>query len=157
MIRRVTTRAVIIKNGMIFCVKQRNSAGQTVDYWCTPGGGLDIREPLVTGLKREIIEETGVNPEIGNLVLIQQFVDSKGREQMEFFFHVTNADDFENIDLNKTTHGSHEIDEFGFVDPATTYILPKILRQIDLSNIDKIERPMIINQIPLNAEKISTD
>lgn len=148
MIRRVTTRGVIAHEGKIFCVKQRNSAGQVVDYWCTPGGGLDAGEPIITGLIREMIEETGVNPVVGNLLLIQQFIDSKGREQLELFFHITNSQDYLNINLSDTSHGEAEIDEFAFVNPATTHILPKILKEIDLNNVGKIDKPIIINEIP---------
>ena len=151
MVRRVTARGVIVHNGKLFCVKQRNSAGQVVDYWCTPGGGLDIGEPIITGLVREMIEETGIKPKIGNLVLIQQFIDSKGREQLEFFFHVTNSEDYLNINLKNTSHGKHEIDDFAFVDAKTTHILPVSLKEIDFGSLNTLQKPLIINEIPKDA------
>lgn len=137
MIRRVCTRGIILKNNKIFAVRQKNSAGQEVDYWCTPGGGLDVGEPILEGLKREFIEETGVKPSIGRLLIVQQFIDSKGREQLELFFEILNVDDFDNIDLSQTTHGEIELAEFGFVDPKHTHIKPSILSNIDLNNIDQ--------------------
>ncbi len=148
MIRKVKVRGVIVKDGKLFCVKHISHEGRVLEHWSTPGGGLDIGEPLISGLIREMIEETGVKPVIGNLLLIQQFVDSKNREQLVMFFHITNAEDYQNVNLSDTTHGVKEIHDFGFVDPKTTNILPKILKEMDINNIDKIKKPLIINEIP---------
>jgi ADP-ribose pyrophosphatase YjhB (NUDIX family) len=142
--RRVCVRGIILKDSKLFAVRQNNSAGEEVDYWCTPGGGLDIGESILDGLSREIIEETGIKPVIGKLLLIQQFIDPKGREQLELFFEVTNPDDFTNIDLSNTTHGEIELLDFGFVDPKNTYLMPKILSEVELL---KIEQPILINEL----------
>ena len=157
MIRKVKVRGVIAKDGKLFCVKHIGHDGKVVEHWSTPGGGLDIGESLITGLMREMVEETGVKPVIGNLLLIQQFFDSKDREQMEFFFHITNTDDYADVKLSGTSHGEIEIDDFGFKDPVTTHILPKILREIDLNNIDKILKPIIFNEIPAGTKPSSQD
>ena len=73
------------------------------------------------------VEETGIKPVVGNLLYIQQFTHGD-KEYLEFFFHVTNSEDYLDIDLTKTTHGMEEIEEIGFVDPATTHILPEFLK-----------------------------
>ena len=87
--RRVNLRAVIFKDGKLFCQRLKNSHTlHDSDFWCTPGGGIDFGESLYEGLTREMIEETGVKPVIGNILFIQQFMDGE-REQLEFFFHVT--------------------------------------------------------------------
>lgn len=142
--RRVCVRGIILKDGKIFAVKQNNSVGQKVDYWCTPGGGLDEGEPILDGLKREIIEETGINPVIGKLLILQQFISPRGNEQLELFFEITNTEDFNDIDLTKTSHGEIELLEYGFVDPKTTYLMPKILSEVEL---DKIDQPVLINEL----------
>lgn len=140
--RRVNVRGIIINDkGELFCQRltARNSDGR--NFWCTPGGGLDDMEELTAGLKREMIEETGVEPEIGSLLFIQQFAESGENsahgpsEQLEFFFHITNWQDYENIDLKATTHGVAEIAECGFVDPKTTHILPATLCEIDINQL----------------------
>ena len=130
--RRVNLRGIIIKDGKLFCQKPINSHTiHTNEFWCTPGGGIDFGESLYEGLTREMIEETGVKPEIGNLLFIQQFMDGE-REQLEFFFHIKNADDYETLDFENTTHGTIEVAEYGFVDPKTTNILPAFLTEIDI-------------------------
>ena len=137
--RRVNVRGIIINDqGEIFCQRltARNSDGR--NFWCTPGGGLEMGESLLDGLRREMIEETGVKPEIGKLLFIQQFAESGEQsahgpnEQLEFFFLITNWQDYQHINLEQTSHGVEEVAECGFVDPKTTRILPSYLTEIDL-------------------------
>jgi 8-oxo-dGTP pyrophosphatase MutT (NUDIX family) len=112
------------------CVRLKKYADKPIgaggDYWCLPGGGVDVGEPLLPALEREMVEELGIKPVIGNLLYVQQFVYGD-TEQMEFFFHVTNAEDYLNIDLAKTTHGAIEIAAVDFINPAKDYTLPTFL------------------------------
>ena len=137
--RRVNVRGIIINNkGEIFCQKLTANTGKGHDFWCTPGGGLEMGEGLLDGLHREMIEETGVKPEIGKLLFIQQFAESGEQsahgpnEQLEFFFLITNWQDYQQIDLEQTSHGVEEVAECGFVNPKTTRILPSYLTEVNL-------------------------
>ena len=132
--RRVNLRGIIVKDGKLFCQQIKNNHSNTKEqFWCTPGGGIDFGESLHEGLTREIIEETGVTPVIGNLLFIQQFHDGS-KEQLEFFFHIKNADDYETIDLTATSHGLEEIERCGFIKPITHHILPRFLSEIHLQD-----------------------
>jgi ADP-ribose pyrophosphatase YjhB (NUDIX family) len=126
--RRVSVRAIILHEGKMLCARLKADANNPAKgtYWSTPGGGLDDGESLLNGLRREMIEETGIAPRVGGLLYIQQFPYGD-REYLEFFFHVTNAEDYLQIDLAKTTHGQAEIEEIAFIDPATSYLLPAFL------------------------------
>ena len=131
--RRVCVRGLINKDGKLFAQKLKNKEGTVNEYWCTPGGGVDPLESLHDALVREMIEETGIAPEIGRLVLIQQFSTRNSTthevdEQLEFFFEVTNVDDYETVDISSTSHGEIEVDKFDFIDPSSENILPKVLR-----------------------------
>lgn len=143
--RRVCVRGLIYKDGKLFGQKLHNSNG---DWWCTPGGGIDPLESLHDALRREMIEETGIEPVIGRLVLIQQFAtmgtSSKGEdEQLEFFFLIENADDYETVNLEDTSHGELEIAEYGFVDPGEKNMLPAILQTPEIIDALKEEKPTI--------------
>lgn len=135
--RRVAVRGIILKNGKMLGVRLKKYKGRATDdgqdYWCTPGGGVDIGEPLIPALERELIEETGIKPAVGNLLYIQQF-QHDGWEHLEFFFHITNSDDYEHINLEETTHGSIEIAEVGFIDTAKSTVLPVFLTEVDLTS-----------------------
>ena len=132
--RRVTVRGIIIKDGKLFAQRLNKKDGGVNDYWCTPGGGLDDGESLHSGLTREMIEETGVAPVIGKLLFVQQYADQK-REYLEFFFEITNADDYGQIDLTSTTHGAIEVAEFGFIDVMKERILPESLQKLEITSL----------------------
>ena len=137
--RRVNVRGIIVSDqGEIFCQQLTANDGKGRNFWCTPGGGLKSGESLLDGLHREMIEETGVKPEIGRLLFIQQFTESGEQsahgpnEQLEFFFLITNWQDYQHINLEQTSHGVEEVAECGFVNPKTTRILPSYLTEVDL-------------------------
>lgn len=130
--RRVNVRAIVFKNGKLLAQTFKTPEGETA-WWGTPGGGLELGESLHQGLHREMIEETGIAPVIGKLLFIQQFDDGT-KEQLEFFFHVENPEDYETVDLAATTHGLLENVRCEFIDPKTTQILPTFLQTIDIQN-----------------------
>jgi ADP-ribose pyrophosphatase YjhB (NUDIX family) len=127
--RRVAVRGIIVRSGKLLAVRQKQYDGKattTNDYWCTPGGGVDVGEPLVPALERELVEELGVKPIVGPLLYVQQF-EHNGTEHMEFFFAVLNPEDYVSLDLSSTTHGAIEIERFDFIDPAKEHLLPTFL------------------------------
>jgi len=135
MIRKITVRGIALHEGKLLCARLKpyrdTNRIEANDFWCLPGGGLDQGETLIAGVEREMIEETGIKPVIGNLLYIQQFTDGN-KEFVEFFFHITNNEDYLHIDLSKTTHGEEEIEEIDFVDPAEAHILPAFLTTEEL-------------------------
>lgn len=139
MIRRVTVRGIVLHNGKLLCVRlkpYKEHLKRDNSYWCLPGGGLDEGEPLAVGIEREMIEETGVKPVIGNLLFVQQFMHGE-KDYLEFFFHVANGEEYLDIDLSKTTHGLEEIEEIGFIDPASHHVLPEFLKSANLADLAK--------------------
>jgi mutator protein MutT len=131
--RRIAVRAIIVDaDNKLFCVKLKAYGGKAQNqYWCLPGGGIDDGEALHAALQREMLEETGVAAQVGSLLYVQQF-SFQGKEQLEFFFHVTNSADYQDIDLTAATHAEEEIAEFGFIDPRTTHLLPEFLGSEDI-------------------------
>lgn len=130
--RRITVRGIIFKDGKLLAQQLLpDKDGKEKEYWCTPGGGLEAGESLHQGLRREMIEETGIAPTIGNLLFVQQYADSE-REFLEFFFHITNAEDYETIDLARTSHGPLEIKNVEFISPDSHNVLPAFLQSIDI-------------------------
>ncbi|MGH7241322.1 MAG: NUDIX domain-containing protein [Candidatus Saccharimonadales bacterium] len=149
--RRIAVRGIILDDGKLFAVRLKNYKGQAIEggqtYWCTPGGGVDVGEPLLVALERELIEETGVKPVIGSLLYIQQF-QHKDTEQLEFFFHITNGEDYRHINLAETTHGAIEIEEAAFIDPPTKPLLPVFLTKEDITADTTAGITRYFNNIP---------
>ena len=123
-----TVRAFIPLKGKILVVQ--NDARP--DYFVLPGGRIEPGERIADAMRRELIEETGVKPELGGLLAVHEFASvKKDVHRIEFFFGVRNGEDYKKIDLNRASHG-YEILESRFIDPddATITILPEIARNI---------------------------
>lgn len=144
----MTVRGIVFKDGKLLAQQlTADHHGVQRDFWCTPGGGLDENEAILDGLKREMIEETGIAPKIGRLLFIQQFFDGE-YEQVEFFFNIENTEDYENIDLSSTTHGIAEIKNVGFINLKESWILPKFLQDIDIQNyINENKDVLVVNNL----------
>ncbi len=146
--RRTCVRGIIFKQGKILAQQlTADHHGVERNFWCTPGGGLDENESLHQGLNREMVEETGIVPIIGDLLFIQQFNDGE-QEQLEFFFNIENVDDYENINLSNTSHGLIEIKKVDFIDPKSNDLLPSFLQTIDIQDyVDSTKPVLVINNL----------
>jgi 8-oxo-dGTP pyrophosphatase MutT (NUDIX family) len=93
---------------------------------------------------RELIEETGVQAEVGELLFLQQFSSNRrhSKEELEFFYHIKNPQDFTEINLAKTTHGLEEIARIEFIDPRKELIYPRFLSSVDIDDYIKRDQPV---------------
>lgn len=145
--RRVCVRGIIFKDGKLFCQELKNKDGTGRGFWCVPGGGLEFGESLIDGVRREIVEETGVTPAVGKLLFVQQYSEDTTtsehdtQEFLEFFFHIENPADFEEINLESTSHGMLEVSRCDFIDPRANIILPKFLQILDIESYLTDDKP----------------
>jgi ADP-ribose pyrophosphatase YjhB (NUDIX family) len=121
---RMNARAIIEYGGKYLLVRQKSSNGA---FWCLPGGGIEAGEDIISALERELIEEVGVKPVVGNLLFVHQIKDTKGYSLPGFYFHVSNGKDYLHVDTSATTHGELELLEVAFVDIQRVNVLPKFL------------------------------
>jgi 8-oxo-dGTP diphosphatase len=131
----IRCRGVIIHDGKLLTVTHQHDPS----FVCLPGGHLEAGEDPVECLKREIIEELGVTPTIGRLLYVNTFVDKKRDVQpIEFFFEITNSEEFVNFTDYARTH-EHEIESWHWMDSNDYHrLLPEKFAQ-DFRNktIDK--------------------
>lgn len=91
------------------------------DYWCLPGGKVEDGEELAAAMKREVIEELGVEPKIGRLLHVYQFfMNNDQAQRLEFIFEITNPQDYTHTDFTKTTHGMDELEQVDWLDLSET-------------------------------------
>ncbi len=114
----IKVRGVITHEGKLLIVKHLGTG-----FMALPGGHLEYGEDVVTCIKRELVEELGVSPEIGRLLYINTF--KVNNQYVEFFFEVKNGKDYLNIDGLERTH-AHELAEILWISPNSGIeILPK--------------------------------
>jgi 8-oxo-dGTP diphosphatase len=66
-VQRLAAKAVVRRNGEILLARLSRFAVET-GHWTLPGGGVDHGERPATALAREMLEETGLVAEIGELI-----------------------------------------------------------------------------------------
>ena len=114
----IKVRGVITHDSKLLIVKHLGTG-----FMALPGGHLEFGEDVISCLKRELIEELGVEPEVGRLLYISTYMDNN--EYVEFFFEVKNGKDYIDIDGLERTH-AHELAEILWVSSDSNIeILPK--------------------------------
>ncbi len=60
---RIGVFGVIIQDGKVLLGRRRD-----IDWWNLPGGGMELGETVDEALRREVLEETGLQVRVGRLV-----------------------------------------------------------------------------------------
>jgi 8-oxo-dGTP diphosphatase len=132
---RNSAKAIIIKDGMILCTKNKDKFGI---FYLLPGGGQEPQESLHETLKRECKEEISAEIVIGDIKFIREYI-GKNHEfaewdsnvhQIEFMFECKLKSD---IDVqNGSVPDSMQIGVvwINIKDINEYRIYPKILRDV---------------------------
>ncbi len=98
----IRTRGIIVHDNKLLVVRHAPDA----EYFALPGGHLEWGENVKVCVEREIMEELGIKPEIGRLLYVNNFVSIDFVQSVEFFFEITNSDDYLDLDKLGGTHKS---------------------------------------------------
>jgi len=119
----IRTRGIIIYDDKLLVVKNDSN-----DFYCLPGGKIEIGETIQHSLKREITEELGVEPSIGRLLFTNSFIEKNGNQSIEFIFEVTNGVEYLGEKRLKGTH-SFELNDICWIGKnENKTILPKSIQ-----------------------------
>lgn len=82
---RLAVRALILRDDRLLVVNAYPEGG--LELWCAPGGGAEPHASLPQNLAREVHEETGLEIDVGELRLVNEFHDPDGDfHQVDLFF-----------------------------------------------------------------------
>lgn len=76
--------AVILHHGEVLLVRRANPPLQ--GEWSLPGGVLEVGEKLRDGVAREVLEETGLDVQVGPLLDVVDSIFPDGKGQMQYHY-----------------------------------------------------------------------
>lgn len=82
---QATVKGLFFKEGKLMMVRE------SVGTWEIPGGRVKVGEELIEGLKREVLEETGLKCTIldPRPLIVYPSVDDKGRARIMIFYKIS--------------------------------------------------------------------
>jgi ADP-ribose pyrophosphatase YjhB (NUDIX family) len=121
----VRAAVILVREDTLLLVKHVDPETGVV-WWIPPGGGLSSRDNSILDCAvREVFEETGLHVELGKLVYLREFMDTRrSMHHMELFF------------LGKTFEGELTIDNIYGNGPDETYI--KALAWLDKAQLQEV-------------------
>ena len=121
------------------------------DFWCLPGGRIEIGEDAETGLRREVLEECGEAAEIGRLLwVIENFYTYRGTREHEVGLYFTadfprgspvfedewSSEEVDGTPLLFRWHGVHDLNGI----PLKPALLRTVLAQLPESTTHLVHR-----------------
>lgn len=128
---RIAVKALIVDQGKALLLKRRKDDVHKPDSWDIPGGRLDVGENPFDGLKREALEEAGIDIDIVMPIDVNHFVRDDGQKITMIIF----------LCYPKSTNiqVSHEHQEYIWADVVTEKDrFPDWLTKV-LENLSKIK------------------
>lgn len=126
---KIISRAAIVHQNKVLLVKNIGNK-----YWSLPGGHWEHEsESLKECASRELLEETGVEGILSDMLFSQEFT-SKGKKVLEFIWLGSLRDTAAIITSNTIDHSD--------TDPDSEI---EVVKWFDLSEVEKVEiRPLVL-------------
>jgi 8-oxo-dGTP diphosphatase len=93
---RTRVNGILIENDKILMVKHQMGNGRIL--WSVPGGGMNFGSTANDNLKREFLEETNLEIEVGRYLFVHEYLNPP-LHAMEHFFEVKRING--NVELGK--------------------------------------------------------
>jgi len=77
---------VVISNGRALLV--RRGSAPLEGQWSIPGGMLEVGETILEGVRRELLEETGIEVRVGELIEVFERITPDGNAKTRYHFVV---------------------------------------------------------------------
>jgi len=102
------------RNEVLLSSERRNG----VEFTKFPGGGLEFGEGLIDCLRREFMEELGIEIEPGELFYLTDFFQQSAfhkDHQLISFYYVVRYADWQSITQEQLTEGTHDQETFFWI------------------------------------------
>lgn len=105
--------AVIIQDGRVVLIRRKYEplAGQ----WSLPGGALEIGETLEAGVAREMLEETGLEVEVGPVIEVFDRITFDATRRVRYHFVLI---DYLCWPIGGELRAGSDVDDVALVDPS---------------------------------------
>ena len=110
---RVRISGICLKDNQILLVKHKTINAEGI-LWAPPGGGMQFGESAIETLKREFLEETGLEIQVGALLFVNEYMESP-LHAIELFFEVKMLNDNIKIGIDPELGNNQIISEVRFV------------------------------------------
>lgn len=88
---QIAVGAIVVKDERLLMIQRANDPG--AGLWSLPGGRVEHGEYLAGALRREVLEETGLEVEVRDLVGILEVVGDPHYVILDYFAEVTGKDE----------------------------------------------------------------
>ena len=82
---RVRVNGVLIEGDKILTIQHKMSKSRC--FWDVPGGGMDYGSDVTSNLRREFLEETGLDVEVQDFLFVHEFLEPP-LHAVELYFEV---------------------------------------------------------------------
>lgn len=84
---RVRVNGILVEGDKLLMIRHQMSDNRS--FWNVPGGGMEYGSSMADNLKREFLEETGLEVEVIDLLCVSEFLEPP-LHAVELFFEVEN-------------------------------------------------------------------
>lgn len=114
----------LLDNGDGILMIKHTSIGSKGHLWVPPGGGVDFGESAEQALKREFLEETGLNIEVKKFLFVFELINDK-HHAVELFYSV------ERLDGQLSLGGDPEFDPSSQIMEEVTFLSYEKISKMD--------------------------
>jgi 8-oxo-dGTP diphosphatase len=148
---RNSVKAIIIRHDRLLVIKYVDPDGE---WFSLPGGGQEAGETLHQALRRECLEELGIEIEIGLLRYIREYIGANHEfadhdsdaHQVEFLFICSITPPLQEMNMLKPDFGQVDITWLP-IDKLTSYRLyPKFIRSL-LETAPDLHGPVYLGNV----------
>ncbi|GAC1499410.1 MAG: hypothetical protein NVS1B10_02100 [Candidatus Saccharimonadales bacterium] len=126
--KRIMVYGLIENKNKILVVQSIDS-----NKWRLPGGEILLGETTIDAISRIMLEVSGISIQISGLAYIQELHKDK-LSTAEFYFVISNKEEFANMGTDKIRQTSNDYDEVKFVEPETCInLVPDFLKRYKIT------------------------